>query len=188
VFQFRLSTLFIAFAVIAAFVGMWHSYAQVDRSVKLIRQSEPELTTHRRAARQSYDLSQSGSTYTFTVSFADKSYPSQICPQIEWTFQLSDGSSRSWLCNGLVVQWEIDSDGNEFLEISDVFQGNTPYEVVSGASYRIVKHWWVEPQKSPNSLTQKLHLYLIANGSERILAEHQLTIVVNVVVPNNDGN
>ncbi|MBC8352327.1 MAG: hypothetical protein H8E66_10080 [Planctomycetes bacterium] len=142
----------------------------------------PVLVLRSRAERQSYEISQSGSTHILRVTFDEESYPSKIYPKIDWAFQLSDGTEENWRCHGLVVKWEFDSEANEFLKVCDGIQGTGPYELIPGASYRIVKHWWVE-KHSQNSVTQKLHLYLISNDANRVLAEHQLTIVVNVVVP-----
>ncbi|MDA1054585.1 MAG: hypothetical protein O3C40_29490 [Planctomycetota bacterium] len=183
-FRFRLSTLLVTFAGVGAALAAWVSYTNVEHSVTLVSQSEPVLTVKTRSERQSYEFSKAGTTHSLTVTFAEP-YPSDIWPVIKWTFKVSDGAGHNWLCKGIAVRWEMLSLDDGFLKINDVFQGNTPYEVIPGSSYRIVKYWWVS-NSSRTSITQNLHFYLIANHSNRILAEHRLTVIVNVVVPSRD--
>lgn len=183
--RFRLSTALALIAVIAVATAVWVSFGSIDRSVKLVDQTPPVLGLGGRSETQSYEFAHSGTTHTLTVTFTEGSFPSQIYPQIEWAFEVSDGTEHRWLCNGLVVRWEMNSADDGFLTVDDVFEGNTPYEVIPGPSYRIVKYWWVS-NSSKTSIEQNLHFYLIANDSNNILAEHRLTIVVNVVVPNEE--
>jgi len=174
-------------ALVGGSVAAWLSYANSDRTVSLVSQTTPVLAVRSRSAGQSYELSQTGTTHTLTVTLGKESYSPQIFPRLEWTFRLSDETGHDWICKGLVLRCVKTSPDDVFLMVDEDFEGNTPYEVVHGKSYRIVKHWWVS-NVSQKSVTQQLHLYLIANDSKKILAEHRMTIVVNVVVPERKPN
>ncbi len=178
--QFGLSVLFALIAAIGACIAVWNGWPQTE-PLSLVRQSKPVLSLSSRSERTTYEIEVSGSTHVLTATLP-YSYPSFISPQVEWSFEVSDGMRHRWLCKGLILKWEMLSHEDTLLKVHEEFAQTTPYEVIPGSSYRIVKHWWVEKQQSKDSMTQKLHLYLISNDANRVLAEHQLTIVVNVVV------
>lgn len=175
--QFRLATVIAIVTAIAAALTIWITLSNQHRSIELTSQSSPILTHSARSERQTYAISKSGNSYTLR-STSLENYPSQIWPRIEWSFALSDGSTfDSWRCDDLAVRW----DTTQLLLDNGIACGK-PYDEENHGAFRIVKYWWPSDQTT-NSITQELHIYLIENEFERILAEHKLSLVVVVDVP-----
>lgn len=113
--QLRLSTAFALIAVLASAIAAWVSYDRIDRSITLVHQSKPILSVGGKSDRQTYENANTGSIHSLTVTFTEQDYPSQLFPQIEWTFRVSNGTEQHWICKGLVLRWEMNSDdGEEF--------------------------------------------------------------------------
>ncbi len=175
--RFRLSTLFATIATVAALLTMWITYSRQDSSIKLVSQSGPVLTYSARSDRQAYRFSQLGETHTLHSTFSEN-YPSQIWPRIKWSFKLSNGHGfEPWQCDDLVLYWD-----RAKLLLDDGIQSGKPFVVKDYGDFRIVKYWWPSRQAT-TSISQEVHLYLIENGTDRILSEHRMTVVVDVSVP-----
>ena len=175
--QYRLSTVFSAAAAVCAILAVWIAYNSRDRSLKLESQSLPRLSLSARSERQEYELEQNENTLTVRSTF-ESNYPSQVWPRVEWSFRLSNGVAIDrWKCDDLVLDWDMQS-----LTATQGLSRGIPHETEVYEGFTIEKYWWIS-ESDPQHVVQNLHIFLIENERRRILAEHKLKIVVDVVVP-----